>query len=57
MALDALVLLVTTVRRRDSRTQGSGRPRSSANAFGATGLFEKAGFTPSIRYVKWALEV
>ncbi|MFT7839162.1 GNAT family N-acetyltransferase [Saccharothrix sp. BKS2] len=28
----------------------------SANPFGAFGIFEKAGFTPKMRYVRWALE-
>jgi ribosomal protein S18 acetylase RimI-like enzyme len=29
----------------------------SANPSGAFGVFEKAGFTPKMRYVRWALEV
>jgi ribosomal protein S18 acetylase RimI-like enzyme len=29
----------------------------SANPFGALGIFEKAGFTPKMRHVRWALEV
>lgn len=29
----------------------------SANLSGAFGVFEKAGFTPKMRYVRWALEV
>jgi ribosomal protein S18 acetylase RimI-like enzyme len=29
----------------------------SADASGAFGVFEKAGFTPTMRYVRWALEV
>ncbi|QFZ18359.1 GNAT family N-acetyltransferase [Saccharothrix syringae] len=29
----------------------------SAGPSGAPGLFEKAGFTPTMRYVRWALEV
>ncbi|GAA0622627.1 GNAT family N-acetyltransferase [Kutzneria viridogrisea] len=29
----------------------------SANRSGASGVFEKAGFTPKMRYVRWALEV
>ena len=29
----------------------------SANPSGAFGLFERAGFTPTTRYVRWALEV
>jgi ribosomal protein S18 acetylase RimI-like enzyme len=28
----------------------------SANPVGASGLFEKAGFTPKMRYVRWTLE-
>jgi ribosomal protein S18 acetylase RimI-like enzyme len=28
----------------------------SANPFGAFGVHEKAGFTPKVRYVRWALE-
>jgi mycothiol synthase len=28
----------------------------SANAFGGFGVFEKAGFTPKTRYVRWALD-
>ncbi|MEU4765718.1 GNAT family N-acetyltransferase [Actinosynnema sp. NPDC023794] len=29
----------------------------SADPFGSTGIFEKAGFTPTMRHVRWALEV
>jgi ribosomal protein S18 acetylase RimI-like enzyme len=29
----------------------------SANSTGASGIFEKAGFTATTRYVRWALEV
>ncbi|TQM84424.1 ribosomal protein S18 acetylase RimI-like enzyme [Saccharothrix saharensis] len=29
----------------------------SASPFGASGLFERAGFTPTMRHVRWALEV
>lgn len=29
----------------------------SANPFGAFGIFERAGFTPTIRDVRWAFEV
>jgi len=28
----------------------------SANPFGASGVFEKAGFTTTMQYVRWALE-
>jgi mycothiol synthase len=29
----------------------------SANPFRASGIFEKVGFTPKMRYVRWALEL
>jgi hypothetical protein len=32
-------------------------PRDAANPFGGFGIFERAGFTPKMRYVRWALEV
>jgi mycothiol synthase len=40
--------------------QGYGRASlnvDSANPVGGFGIFEKAGFTPKMRYVRWALEV
>ncbi|WP_410657617.1 GNAT family N-acetyltransferase [Amycolatopsis sp. lyj-112] len=40
--------------------QGYGRASlsvDSASPSGASGVFEKAGFTPKMRYVRWALEV
>jgi mycothiol synthase len=29
----------------------------SANPFGAFGIYERAGFTPKLRFVRWALDV
>ena len=45
---------------RTATDQGYGRASlrvDSANPFGAFGVYEKAGFTPKMRFVRWALEV
>ncbi|WP_367132793.1 hypothetical protein [Saccharothrix sp. HUAS TT1] len=67
---DARFMVVGTLR--EHRRRGAGRARAAGRRrpglrpgepergrggpSGASGVFEEAGFTPTMRYVRWALE-